>query len=129
MFRQILSVGGFTLLSRMTGFVRDIVMAAIMGTQAAAIQEQRRFSRQNEQEADRIGLLNLEKAGYDPRAAVRFWTAFGQRAGRPLLQAGTHPGWQDRAASIEKEVRAIEAQRAAGQPLAPPLIGAPPPLE
>ena len=37
-------------------------------TQAAAIQEQRRFSRQNEQEADRIGLLNLEKAGYDPRA-------------------------------------------------------------
>ncbi|MEK1904774.1 MAG: M48 family metalloprotease [Pseudomonas sp.] len=43
-------------------------MAAIMSTQAAAIQEQRRFSRQNEQEADRIGLLNLEKAGYDPRA-------------------------------------------------------------
>ncbi|WP_293853275.1 murein biosynthesis integral membrane protein MurJ [uncultured Alsobacter sp.] len=32
MFRQILSVGGFTLLSRVTGFVRDIVMAAIMGT-------------------------------------------------------------------------------------------------
>jgi predicted Zn-dependent protease len=39
-----------------------------MGAQAAAIQEQRRFSRQNEQEADRIGLLNLEKAGYDPRS-------------------------------------------------------------
>lgn len=46
----------------------DAGMAAIMSTQAAAIQEQRRFSRQNEQEADRIGLLNLEKAGYDPRA-------------------------------------------------------------
>ena len=45
----------------------DAGMAAIMSTQAAAIQEQRRFSRQNEQEADRIGLLNLEKAGYDPR--------------------------------------------------------------
>ena len=27
-----------------------------------------RFSRQNEQEADRIGILNLEKAGYDPRS-------------------------------------------------------------
>ena len=46
----------------------DAGMAAIMSTQAAAIQEQRRFSRQNEQEADRIGLVNLEKAGYDPRA-------------------------------------------------------------
>lgn len=40
------------------------MMAALL----AAIQEQRRFSRQNEQEADRIGILNLEKAGYDPRS-------------------------------------------------------------
>ena len=46
----------------------DIGMAAILSPQAAAIQEQRRFSRQNEQEADRIGLLNLHKAGFDPRA-------------------------------------------------------------
>ena len=46
----------------------DAGIAAIAGTQAAAIQEQRRFSRQNEQEADRIGILNLEKAGYDPRS-------------------------------------------------------------
>lgn len=46
----------------------DAGLAAIASTQAAAIQEQRRFSRQNEQEADRIGLINLERAGYDPRA-------------------------------------------------------------
>lgn len=46
----------------------DAGMAAIIGTQAAAMQERQRFSRQNEQEADRIGILNLEKAGYDPRA-------------------------------------------------------------
>lgn len=46
----------------------DAGMAAIASSQAAAMQEMRRFSRQNEQEADRIGLLNLEKAGYDPRA-------------------------------------------------------------
>jgi len=43
-------------------------IATIAGTQAAAIQSQRTFSRQNEQEADRIGILNLEKAGYDPRS-------------------------------------------------------------
>lgn len=46
----------------------DAGIAAIMSTQAAAIQSQRRFSRQNEQEADRIGIINLERAGYDPRA-------------------------------------------------------------
>ncbi|MBO6227141.1 MAG: M48 family metalloprotease, partial [Shewanella sp.] len=46
----------------------DLGMAALASTQAAAIQEQRRFSRQNEQEADRVGLVNLSKAGFDPRA-------------------------------------------------------------
>jgi predicted Zn-dependent protease len=46
----------------------DAGIAAIAGSQAAAIQEQRRFSRQNEQEADRIGILNMVKAGYDPRS-------------------------------------------------------------
>src|SRR3546814_3516444 len=40
----------------------------VCSSDLAAIQEQRRFSRQNEQEADRIGLQNLEKAGYDPRS-------------------------------------------------------------
>lgn len=46
----------------------QVGMAAIASTQAAAIQAQRRYSRQNEQEADRIGLANLQRAGYDPRA-------------------------------------------------------------
>ena len=46
----------------------DAGIATIVSTQAAAIQAQRRFSRQNEQEADRIGIVNLERAGYDPRA-------------------------------------------------------------
>ncbi|OYZ89335.1 MAG: hypothetical protein B7Y01_03950, partial [Xanthobacter sp. 17-67-6] len=31
MFRNILSVGGLTLLSRLAGFVRDVVMAAVLG--------------------------------------------------------------------------------------------------
>ncbi|MBV2131500.1 M48 family metalloprotease [Pseudomonas sp. MAP12] len=46
----------------------DAGIAAIASTQAAAIQSQRSFSRQNEQEADRIGILNLQQAGYDPNA-------------------------------------------------------------
>src|SRR5665213_1243383 len=31
MFRRLLSVGGFTLLSRITGFMRDILQAAVLG--------------------------------------------------------------------------------------------------
>ncbi|WP_376988533.1 murein biosynthesis integral membrane protein MurJ [Bosea sp. R86505] len=34
MFKKILSVGGFTLLSRLSGFVRDIVLAAVLGAGA-----------------------------------------------------------------------------------------------
>ena len=46
----------------------DAGLAAIASSQAAAIQAQRSFSRQNEQEADRIGILNLQQAGYDPQS-------------------------------------------------------------
>jgi predicted Zn-dependent protease len=45
----------------------DAGVATIFGSQAAAIQSQLAFSRQREQEADRIGIINLQKAGYDPR--------------------------------------------------------------
>jgi putative peptidoglycan lipid II flippase len=34
MFRKILSVGGFTLLSRLSGFARDVVLAAVLGAGA-----------------------------------------------------------------------------------------------
>ncbi|MBL0915092.1 MAG: M48 family metalloprotease, partial [Sphingopyxis sp.] len=88
-----------------------------------------RLFKQTEVEADRLSAWLLAGAGYDPAAAVRFLTAFGQRKGRPLFQAGTHPKWRDRVASIEEEIRAIDAARAAGRPLEPPLIANPPPLE
>lgn len=88
-----------------------------------------RLFRQTEVEADRLSVWLLAGAGYDPMAAARFWTRFGQRKGRPLFQAGTHPNWRDRVASLEAEAAAIATERAAGRPLHPPLIDAPPPLE
>lgn len=88
-----------------------------------------RLFRQTEVEADRLSVWLLAGAGYDPGAAARFWSKFGQRKGRPLFQAGTHPGWRDRVAALEAEAAAIAAARAVGQPLHPPLVDAPPPLE
>ncbi len=43
-------------------------MAALATTQAMAINKQLAFSRQNEQEADRLGIEVLYQSGYDPRA-------------------------------------------------------------
>lgn len=88
-----------------------------------------RLFKQTEVEADRLSVWLLAGAGYDPQAAVRFWTRFGQRKGKPLFQASTHPRWQDRVASFEAEIRDIDAARTAGRPLDPPLIAAAPPLE
>jgi predicted Zn-dependent protease len=46
----------------------DAAGAAIASAQAASIQYQLDFSRENEREADRIGFQLLEKAGFDTRA-------------------------------------------------------------
>lgn len=88
-----------------------------------------RLFKQTEVEADQLSVWLLAGAGYDPAAAGRFWTMFGQRKGRPLVQAGTHPGWRDRVAALDAEAARIAAARASGQPLHPPLIDAPSPLE
>lgn len=88
-----------------------------------------RLFKQTEVEADRLSVWLLAGAGYDPAAAARFWSRFGQRKGRPMFQASTHPSWRDRVASLEAEAAAIASLRKAGQPLRPPLIDAPPPLE
>jgi predicted Zn-dependent protease len=47
--------------------------AALVGVQAAAIQHQINFTRQNEEEADRIGITTLAGAGFDPYAMPGFF--------------------------------------------------------
>lgn len=44
----------------------DAGQAAMMTSQAMGIDNQLRFSRNNEQEADRVGIRNLYNAGFDP---------------------------------------------------------------
>ncbi|WLQ14939.1 M48 family metalloprotease [Hahella aquimaris] len=46
----------------------DAGVAALASTQAYSIQEQLSYSRQNEQEADRLGLETLAASGMEPRA-------------------------------------------------------------
>ncbi len=51
------------------------------------------FSRNNEYEADRMGLILMAKAGYDPNAAIQFWTRFsqGKRVSYVEKITSTHP--------------------------------------
>lgn len=53
-----------------------------------------RYSRRDEDEADRVGLLYMAKAGYDPRAAVRLWERAVKQEGAgvdALNILSTHP--------------------------------------
>jgi len=64
-------------------------------------------SRTCEYEADRIGLILMAKAGYDPEQALGFWrnmirySAQTKHKGPPTLFS-THPADADRAANLEK---------------------------
>lgn len=51
----------------------DATIAAVAGVQAAAVQHQINFTRQNEQEADRIGISSLASSGFEPHAMPAFF--------------------------------------------------------
>ncbi|MDX1629920.1 MAG: M48 family metallopeptidase, partial [Fulvivirga sp.] len=52
-----------------------------------------KFSRTHEAEADKIGLIFMAMAGYDPREAPRFWQRMEQQSSgqRPPEFLSTHP--------------------------------------
>ncbi len=61
------------------------------------------FSRKQESEADRIGLIYMAKAGYDPREAIPFWERMGAVGGVvPPEFLSTHPGYKTRIKNLRK---------------------------
>lgn len=97
----------------------DIGLAALSATQAAAIDAKLRFSRQNEQEADRIGIQTMAAAGLDPHQAPEMFeqmlkaTQFSRRPPEFLL---THPVTEKRIADTRNRAR-----RYVERPLPPSL--------
>jgi len=56
----------------------EAIQGALLGGQAAAQQASIFFTRQNETEADRIGIRTLSRAGYDPIGMVEFFEKMGR---------------------------------------------------
>ena len=65
----------------------DAGVAALSATQALSSQNQLRYSRSNEKEADRFGLRIMEASGRDPRAAAAMFESMMKR----LRYAGSRP--------------------------------------
>lgn len=73
----------------------DAGTAAVMSTMAASQQSKLKYSRGNEQEADRIGIITLASAGYDPRGMPQFFQTLqketGQSGDKLIEYFQTHP--------------------------------------
>ena len=65
------------------------------------------FSRAQESEADRLGLIFMSMAGYPPEAAVNFWqrmAASSAGAQKPPEMMSTHPSDETRIKNLQKEI-------------------------
>lgn len=63
------------------------------------------FSRKHESEADRLGLIFMAIAGYNPQEAVDFWKRMASASGqKPAEFMSTHPSDVHRIADLEKEL-------------------------
>lgn len=61
------------------------------------------YSRKHEYEADRLGLIFMAMAGYDPNEAVAFWERMSANgSGSTLEFMSTHPTDQNRIANMKK---------------------------
>lgn len=58
----------------------DAAAAVMMGSQTAAMNSSMAFSRNNERDADRVGMQIMTQAGYDPRAMPRFFATMNQQS-------------------------------------------------
>lgn len=61
------------------------------------------WGRKQESEADKIGLILMAKAGYDPRQAIAFWERMDAKAGgqKPPEFLSTHPSGETRISNIK----------------------------
>lgn len=86
--------------SRESEYHNAIMQVYGVGSQVGAILP---YSRLHESEADRLGLIFMAMAGYDPNAAVGFWQRMSESgSGKPPELLSTHPSDDRRIRQIQE---------------------------
>ncbi|MBL4705844.1 MAG: M48 family metallopeptidase [Flavobacteriales bacterium] len=67
-----------------------------------------KFSRMNETESDKIGLVFMKMAGYDPNHAVTFWEKMASDGASPPEILSTHPSDERRIKDIKEFIPKID---------------------
>ena len=106
MGKQMATQVGAGLLSSLLGF-RDLGNAALnMGSQLLSLT----FSREDETEADLVGMELSARAGYNPVAGVSLWTKMGAaNKGAPPQWLSTHPAGPTRIRDIESNLSKVDS--------------------
>jgi len=73
-----------------------------------------RLVRQTEEEADRLSVYLLDRAGYAPEAIISFWQHYRSAHILSFLRAHTHPSESDRILLVSQEIARIVQMKAAG---------------
>lgn len=103
MSQQLMIQTGATTLSVATReqpqVTRDILLQSYgVGTKLGSL----KYSRKHESEADKMGLVFMAKAGYDPEKAVEFWQKMSEQGGeQPPEFISTHPNHDSRIQTLK----------------------------
>jgi len=93
---------GVALRNKDPGVVDAVMQAFGIGVTVGGILP---FSRNQEAEADRIGLIYMARAGYDPRESIGFWQRMAEATKskpKPPEFLSTHPGSGSRIGNLQK---------------------------
>ena len=103
MLMQLGSTALSTAMAQKPAETRSIVMTAFgIGSQVGVILP---FSRQNEYEADYMGLIFMAMAGYDPNESIPFWERMSKQGGqKPPEFLSTHPVDQNRIDRLKEKM-------------------------